>query len=121
MPSFFCLSPTATEHNADVNLATENGCTAFSAAAEFGHVKAVCLLGKGFHVDINRVLQSGSTALMVAAKHGRLKIVRCLVNDLGADVNQATPAGPTALTGSRTIVWKLYDAWEWNLMPTSTM
>jgi hypothetical protein len=89
----FCL---VKELGADINHRYENGITALSAAAEFGHHDTARYLVEELGADVDSRDNLGRTPLYLAASHGRLAVVRVLLH-LGADIDRRDTHGGTPL------------------------
>ena len=84
---------------AEVNHATNSGCTVLQVAAQDGHTEALRALREA-GAEVNQATNAGWTALHVAAHTGHLEIVHALVV-AGADLNRAINDGRTPLAVAR--------------------
>jgi ankyrin repeat protein len=87
----------------DVNVGSQNGCTALMMAAWLPESKGQTIVERLLQqkkpkpIDVNQQNENGQTALMIAVQAGNFEVVKKLV-EAKADVNARDTNGRTALT-----------------------
>ena len=83
------------DKKADINKASNYGCTPLYTASKNGHVEVVKVLLKA-NVDVNKADNDSETPLHMASIEGNEEVVRLLL-DHGADINKANKLERTPL------------------------